>query len=126
MTKNTTTWRPRVATAVVMTVFILFWYKIASWLPPKNSNSDSKHLNGSSSSVMISVPIETVMSGEPVQLGQDDSRVSKFIWDHGYLQPASKLGYNLTSGDKDPSMGQGQMIRKIFKNMVSPLLTKFA
>lgn len=72
----------------------------------------------------ILIPMIDVMSGDPIKLNQDDPRIKKFIWDHGYLIEPSKKPYNLKpSPNEDPSMGQGQFIRKIFNNMV---YTKFS
>lgn len=59
------------------------------------------------------------MKGEPVILAQDDPRIISYILKNKNLLPPSEDPYNLVQPNKDPSMGQGQYIRKLLKNMVS-------
>ncbi|ODM94854.1 Protein Star [Orchesella cincta] len=63
------------------------------------------------------LPIEYVMSGEPVILPQNDQRIIQYILSKKLLQPPSEKPYNLEMPDEDPSRGQGQLIRKILNNM---------
>lgn len=98
--------------------FIVVCFRVAT----KSSEDGDKSKHGDpdiSYSSMISVPIEEVMAGDPIVLAQDDPRVTQYIWNHGYIVAPSEIDYNLTAPNKNPSMGQGQMIRKIFKDMVS-------
>jgi len=48
---------------------------------------------------------------------QNDSRVLDYI-KRKYLEPPSTLPYNLQNPDVDPSMGQSDWVKKIFKNLV--------
>lgn len=61
----------------------------------------------------VRVPTRDIMTGQPIQLEQDDNRIINYILKHGHLQPPSGLDYNLTITEVDPSRGQGQFIRKL-------------
>lgn len=68
---------------------------------------------------IISIPLSTILSGDPIELPQDDPHILKYIWDNGYMEKPSERGYNLKEPQKDPSMGQGQLVRKLLNEMVS-------
>jgi hypothetical protein len=62
--------------------------------------------------------MDVIMDGDPIVLQQDDPKIKKYIWDHEYLVGPSSEPYNLSQPDKNPSMGQGQFIQKLFENKV--------
>ncbi len=63
--------------------------------------------------------MDDIMAGEPIELPQNDSRIKKYILNHGFLKEPSIFPYNLNQPSiLDTSMGQGQVVRKLLKNMV--------
>ncbi|CAL8095424.1 unnamed protein product [Orchesella dallaii] len=68
---------------------------------------------------IVEVPIEKIMRGEPLVLPQDDDTIVQYIWSKKLVHPPSAKPYNLSDSLEDPSRGQGQLIRKILKNMTN-------
>lgn len=90
--------------------FILFRY---NFFGENSSPSDSEDQT-------VSVSIKEIMSGEAIQLEQDDPRIIKYIWENKLLEPPSSSSYNLANpNDKEPSRGQSQFVRKILNNMTN-------
>jgi hypothetical protein len=70
----------------------------------------------------VVVPISEVMRGQPLILPQNDSRILRFIKQKQLVREPSpeKLPYKLERPElPDQSMGQGQFVRKLFRNKVS-------
>jgi len=68
---------------------------------------------------VVSVSIDHVMSGKPVEIAQDDERLLKYIWDKGILEPPSTLPYNISDPRNNPSGGQEQLVQEILGNMTN-------
>jgi hypothetical protein len=60
--------------------------------------------------------LEDVLVGP---LAQNDSRIVDYIKQKNYIHEPSKLAYNLTDPDDDPSMGQSTIVKNALRSMVS-------
>jgi len=70
-----------------------------------------------------SSPTENVSMDEIIRgpLLQDDPRILKYIREHKVLVPPSSNPYELKQPNKDPSMGQSTVVKRILKNQARML-----